>query len=77
MEQTNPNPKKKSPTPINYAKYAGMGLQMAAIMGIGTYAGVRLDDYIGFKKFPVFTLLFSLVSVFGAIYYFIKDFLKK
>jgi len=76
MEETNPN-KKKQPPLTNYAKYAGMGFQMAAIIGLGTFAGIKLDQFLDLKRIPVFTLLFALLSVFGSIYFFIKDFLKK
>jgi len=53
-----------------------MGLKMALIMIIGTYAGIETDKWLNLK-FPIFTLIFSLLSVFLAIYYFIKDFIKK
>lgn len=49
---------------------------MAAIMGGGTYGGVKLDEWLGLK-FPIFTLVLAMVSVFLAIYIFIKDFIKK
>lgn len=75
-ETTNPSPRKK-PSPIDYGKFAGMGFQMAAIIGLGTFAGIKLDQFLGFKKFPAFTLSFALLSVFGAMYFFIKDVLKK
>jgi len=52
-----------------------MGLKMALIMVGGTFAGIELDKWLQLK-FPVFTLLFALLSVFLAIYYFIKDFIK-
>ncbi|MEI6489297.1 MAG: AtpZ/AtpI family protein [Bacteroidota bacterium] len=61
----------------NYAKYSAMGFQMGAIIFVGMYGGIKLDEYLGIKKFPVFTLLLSLAAVFGAIYLVIKDFLKK
>ena len=54
-----------------------MGLKMALIMIAGTYFGIKLDEWLQFKKIPIFTLLFSLLSVFLAIYYFVKDFIKK
>jgi hypothetical protein len=76
MQEINRNPRKKSP-PIDLGKYAAMGFQMAAIIGIGTFAGIKLDQLLGLKKIPVFTLLFALLSVFGAMYFFIRDFLKK
>ncbi len=54
-----------------------MGFQMGAIIFVGMYGGIKLDEYLGIKKFPVFTLLLSLAAVFGSIYLVIKDFLKK
>lgn len=77
MSETNPSPKKKQQTLTDYGKYAGMAFQMAAIIGLGTYAGVKLDAYFGLKKFPAFTLTLSLLSIVGAIYFSIKDILKK
>ena len=49
---------------------------MAVIMGGGTYGGVKLDEWLGLK-FPIFTLVLAMASVFLAIYIFIKDFIKK
>lgn len=78
MPETNPtNPRKKQQTLTDYGKYAGMGFQMAAIIGLGIFAGIKLDHYLGLKKFPAFTLVFSLLSVAGAIYFSVKDLLKK
>lgn len=54
-----------------------MGFQMGAIIFAGMYGGIKLDEYLGIKKFPVFTIVLSLASVFGAIYFVIKDVLKK
>jgi hypothetical protein len=53
-----------------------MGFQMAAIIGGGVFLGIKLDEWLKLK-FPVFTLVLTLLSVFLAIYYFIKDILKK
>lgn len=49
---------------------------MAVIMGAGTYGGIQLDKWLHLK-FPIFTLVLAMASVFFAIYYFIKDFIKK
>lgn len=73
-EQKQPNFPKKLPN--TYLKYSGMGIKMAAIMGGGTYAGVKVDEWLGLK-FPIFTLVLAMASVFLAIYIFIKDFIKK
>ena len=59
-----------------YAKYSGLAIQMLLIIGAGTYGGFRLDKYLGWK-FPLFTVVLSLLSVVTAIWYSIKDFLKK
>jgi hypothetical protein len=53
-----------------------MGLQMGAIIFLLTMGGVKLDHYFSLK-FPVFTIVLALFSVFAALWYFIKDFIGK
>jgi hypothetical protein len=53
-----------------------MGLQMGAIITGGVLGGIQLDKWLQLK-FPIFTLVLTLLSVFLAMYYFIKDILKK
>ena len=48
---------------------------MAAIITGGVFGGIQLDKWLGLK-FPIFTLVLTLFSVFMSIYYFIKDVLK-
>jgi hypothetical protein len=48
---------------------------MIVIIGGGTYGGFRLDKFLQWK-FPVFTVVLSLLSVCFAIWYAVKDFLK-
>jgi F0F1-type ATP synthase assembly protein I len=59
----------------NYAKYTGLGLQMAVIILITTWGGIKLDKLFAFDT-PVFTIVLSLLGVFAAIYFAIKDFIK-
>ena len=73
-EQKKPRLPKKLPN--SYAKYSGMAVQMAAIIVGGVLGGIQLDKWLGLK-FPIFTLGLTLFSVFLAIYYFIKDVIKK
>ncbi len=75
MQEQNQKPKKKPPL-TDYAKYSGMGLQMAATIGLGVWGGTKLDAYFQ-PKFPVFTLILSLLSIAGAIYWAVKDLFKK
>ena len=60
----------------NYAKYSSIGIQMLVIILIGVFGGVKLDEWIAWE-FPVFTIIFSILSVFLAIYYVTRDLLKK
>lgn len=66
------NPKKSL---NDYAKYSSIAFQMVVIILLGTYLGVKLDEWLNINK-PVFTLFFSLISVVLAIYYVVKDLLK-
>jgi F0F1-type ATP synthase assembly protein I len=67
------NPKKSL---NDYTKYSTIAFQMVAIILIGVYAGVKLDEWLT-DGTPIFTLIFSLLSVSLAIYYMIKDFIGK
>lgn len=59
-----------------YVKYSSLAIQMGVIIAGGTFGGVQLDKLTGWE-FPVFTLILSLGSVALAIYFAIKDFIKK
>ena len=53
-----------------------MGFQMAAVIALGVWGGTSLDKYFQ-TSFPGFTLALSLFSVAGAIYWAVKDLIKK
>jgi hypothetical protein len=53
-----------------------MAFQMFAIIGIGVFGGVKLDQWLKIG-FPVFTVILSILSVAAAIYSVVKDLLKK
>ena len=54
-----------------YGRYSSIGLQMLLIIGLGTFAGVKLDSHFP-NKHNLYTVFFSLGSVIIAIYYVIK-----
>jgi F0F1-type ATP synthase assembly protein I len=60
----------------DYAKYSSIALQMLVIILLGVLGGVKLDGWLNLK-FPVFTVILSLLSVIIAIYSVVKDLLKK
>ncbi|MBS4060566.1 MAG: AtpZ/AtpI family protein [Bacteroidetes bacterium] len=77
MKESNDDLKKKTAGIMNaYAKYSSMAFQMIFIILAGVYGGILLDKLTGWQ-FPVFKLSLSLISVILAVYYSIKDFLKK
>lgn len=45
---------------------------MLLVIGIATWGGWELDQYLGFE-FPLFTLLLSITSIVGLIYKLIKS----
>lgn len=55
-----------------YARYSGVGFQMAVTIFIGAFIGVKLDE-----KYPnensIFTVVFSLLFIFASLYIVIKQ----
>lgn len=69
-------PQKPEEKPYSaYAKYSALGIQMAAIIGGGCYSGYKLDSYYNTTN-PIFTIIFSLMSIALALYIVLKDFIK-
>lgn len=59
----------------NFARYSGLAFQMIGIIVLTAFGGVKLDKLTGWKT-PVFTIVLSLLGVFSAIWFAIRDFLK-
>ncbi len=67
------NLKNQSQKKLNaYAKYSSMALQMGFIITLGTFGGLKIDQYFNLN-FPIFTLILSIASVIIAVYLAIKD----
>lgn len=58
-----------------FAKYTGLAFQMGAIIFITVWGGQKLDGWSGNDN-QIFTIIFSLLGVFAAIYVAIKDFIN-
>ncbi|PKP21343.1 MAG: hypothetical protein CVU02_02620 [Bacteroidetes bacterium HGW-Bacteroidetes-19] len=67
--------KEKNPLFTGYARYSGVAFQMGFIIFLGTFGGIKLDQYLSIS--PLFTLLGSLGSIVLAIYVVVKDIIKK
>ena len=70
---TQQNSKKKQFN--DYAKYSSIAFQMLAIILVGVFGGIKLDEFLK-TKFPVFTVILTILSVVLAIYFVIKDLIK-
>ncbi|PKA82897.1 putative F0F1-ATPase subunit (Ca2+/Mg2+ transporter) [Ulvibacter sp. MAR_2010_11] len=56
----------------NYARFTGIGFQMVAIIGIGAYGGVKLDERYP-NEYSLWTIICSLAAIGIAMYFVIKQ----
>ena len=75
-EKKQTNPEKIAKSLNDYAKYSSLAFQMIAIIGAGVFGGIKLDQWLK-PKFPLFTVILSFASVMLALYYSLKDFIRK
>jgi F0F1-type ATP synthase assembly protein I len=61
--------------PNRFLKYSNLAIQMAVTIGLGAWAGVKLDKHYQTSK-PVFTIILSLFGIAAALYLVLKDFIK-
>lgn len=56
----------------NYARFTGIGFQMLVTIGLGVFAGVKLDEKFP-NQYSTFTIICSLASIGIALYSVIKQ----
>lgn len=62
----------KKGNPLNsYAKYSGIAIQMFAIIGVGSFIGVKIDDHYGHEN-NLWTIILSLTSTILAVIFVIR-----
>lgn len=65
--------KKEWKSPLaGYARFSAIAMQMGIMIAIGVIGGFKLDRFLNFR-FPIFTVILSMVSVAGAIWLLIKE----
>jgi len=70
------NKKKNKKSPLKfYAVYSALAFQMGFIIIAGAFGGRELDKWINWK-FPVFTLVLTVVGVVMAIIVGIRELFK-
>ena len=73
MTDPNESKKRKQSSKINnYARFTGIGFQMIAIIGLGSYGGVKLDEAYP-NNYSIWTIVCSLASVGIAMYFVVKQ----
>jgi F0F1-type ATP synthase assembly protein I len=68
-EKTNPKPPSEKGNAL--LKYSDLGLRMTIMIISGAYIGHWLDERLGLSK-PIFSIVFSLLAIGGAMYMVIK-----
>lgn len=73
MTEQNSNQQPDQKKPLNsYARFSGIAIQMFAIIGIGTYIGVKLDEHYP-NEHDLFSVSLSLASVILSIVFVIRQ----
>lgn len=54
-----------------YARFSSIAIQMLVIIGIGTFIGVKLDEYFP-NDYKLYTMILSLTSVILSMVYVIR-----
>jgi hypothetical protein len=73
LTDPNESKKQKPSSKINkYARFTGIGFQMIAIIGLGSYGGVKLDEAYP-NNYSLWTIICSLASVGIAMYFVVKQ----
>jgi hypothetical protein len=74
----NQKPESQKKQRSDFAKYGSMATYMGVIVTLGALSGRWLDKHFPLsEKIPVYTLVLSLVGVGAAMWYFIRDFIRK
>ena len=59
----------------DYGRYSSLAFQMIAIILVGVFGGIKLDQVVRWE-FPIFTLVLTIIAVVFSMYYAVKDLIK-
>ena len=60
----------------DYGRYSSLAFQMIAIILVGVFGGIKLDQIVRWE-FPVFTLVLTILAVLMSMYYAVKDLIRE
>lgn len=79
QQQTNKNTEEENDEKINgkklngFMRYSSMAFQMGATVFLGVFGGIQADKFFGLEY--TFTVILSILGVFVAVYFAVKDFI--
>ncbi|WP_199223403.1 AtpZ/AtpI family protein [Brumimicrobium oceani] len=59
----------------NYVKFSGIAIQMGVLITLAALGGNWLDEKQK-NEFPIWTLVLTLVAIFGSLYQIIREVIK-
>ena len=59
-----------------FIRYSSLGFEMMAIIGLGTFLGFKIDQWME-NEFKAFTFTLMIVSVIASILFGARNLLKK
>lgn len=68
-------PKQQKKQHNQFLKFSNLALQMGIMIGLGSYVGLKVDEYFALQK--VFTICLSLTAIFGSLLYVINEVKKR
>lgn len=60
----------------SFAQYSGIAFQMLGTIGLGVWAGMKIDEW-QHSRTPVWTIILSLTAIGASLYLFIKQLTNK
>lgn len=60
----------------SFVQYSGIAFQMLGTIGLGVWAGLKLDEWQDNKR-PIWTVVLSLTAIGASLYLFIRQLTKK
>ncbi|QJW88908.1 AtpZ/AtpI family protein [Spirosoma taeanense] len=56
----------------SFVQYSGIAFQMLGTIGLGVWAGLKLDEWQDNRR-PIWTIVLSLVAIGASLYLFIRQ----
>jgi hypothetical protein len=60
----------------SFVQYSSIAFQMLGTIGLGVWAGLKLDEWQDNKR-PIWTVVLSLTAIGASLYLFIRQLTKK